>query len=200
MTSQLMRIGKHHRPEQQASAYSERTQIARRQRIGIVISFLLFLSLAQCTRNTTAPVAKPSPAQVSSSDQVVKVSASSVSIPENGSAEAKVMLAISPGFHINANPATFSYLIATELQPGQLAGISIDKPAYPPAVKKKFQFAEEQLAVYEGDASIKLQLRTSSNAAKGNQSLPFKLRVQACDDEKCYPPATLDGSIPIDVK
>jgi len=160
------------------------------------------LMLAGCARSKPSGETTSSrlPPQVNSSADVVRLGGFGAGVSQPASGTLEILIRIDEGYHVNANPATFPYLIATELQPGQLAGVSIDKPVYPPAVKKKFQFAEEQLAVYEGDASIKLQLRTSSIAAKGNQSLPFKLRVQACDDEKCYPPATLDGSIPIDVK
>ena len=109
-----------------------------------------------------------------------------------------IELSISPGFHINANPATFPYLIATEVLPGQADRITTEQPVYPSAVKRKFEFAEQPLDVYERDAQIKLLLHIDK-ATKGPHSLPIKVRVQACDDEKCYPPATLEGSIPVTV-
>jgi hypothetical protein len=130
----------------------------------------------------------------------VKIKAESVAIAPGGNADATVVLAISPGFHINANPATFSYLIATELSPGKAGGISVGAPAYPAAEKKKFQFAEQPLAVYEGEVPIKLSLRADKNATAGPRSLPITVRVQACDNEKCFPPATVDASISVEVK
>src|SRR5437870_11732580 len=164
-------------------------------------ALLFSLSFGGCSHSvnpgTTTPVA--SPVQISSSAQVVKVSTMPVSINSKASADATVTLSILPDFHINANPATFPYLIATELQPGNLEGLTIGKSVYPSAIKKNFQFAEQPLAVYEGQVSIKLPLQVSVNAKKGGQSLPIKVRVQACDSEKCYPPATLDGSIPVNV-
>ena len=66
--------------------------------------------------------------------------------------------------------------------------------------KKKFQFAEAPLAVYEGDAQIKLPVRAARNAVKGMRPLPLTLRVQACDSEKCYPPANLNSYISVEVK
>jgi hypothetical protein len=130
----------------------------------------------------------------------VKVTPSPVSIPQDGSADAVVALSISPGFHVNANPATFSYLIATEVTPGKAEGISAAVPAYPAAVKKKFQFAEQPLAVYEGEVRIKLPLSAAKNAAAGPRSLPIAVRIQACDDEQCFPPATVNATITVDVK
>ena len=109
-------------------------------------------------------------------------------------------LSISPGYHVNANPATFSYLIPTAVNPGKAAGVIAGKPIYPSAQKKKFQFAEEPLAVYEGEVQIKLPLRVEANATKGARSLPIEVRVQACDSEKCYAPDTLKTTVAVDVK
>jgi hypothetical protein len=144
--------------------------------------------------------ASPTPAQISSSAQVVKVTSSPVTIPQNGSAKAVVTLSISPGFHINANPATFPYLIATEVKTTMVEGITVGAPAYPAAEKKKFQFAEQPLAVYEGQVGVKLNLRTEKNAAAGPRSLPITVRIQACDHEQCFPPATVNATIAVDVK
>src|SRR5713101_143273 len=72
----------------------------------------------------------PAQAGISSSADVVKVRAADVSIPAGGNADATVTLSISPGFHINANPATFSYLIPTAVNPGTTEGIIAGKPVY----------------------------------------------------------------------
>jgi hypothetical protein len=167
----------------------------------------LALVMAACTKSAPpgyggglGPGQGPTPAVVSSSDQVVKVAAAPLSISPNSSAEAVVTLSISPGFHVNANPATFSYLIATEVTPGKMAGITAGSPTYPAPVKKKFQFAEQPLAVYEGQIPIKLTLRADKNATAGPLSFPITVRVQACDEEKCYPPATVNSTISVIVK
>jgi len=167
----------------------------------------LCFSLTGCGNKGPLETAKPvpSPAQISSSEQVVKVTASPVSIPENGSADANLTLSISPGFHINANPASFPYLIATRVgYSGQIDPNGnwpiMSAPIYPRAVNKRFAFAEEPLAVYEGEAMVVLPLRNTRHAKKGSTlSLPIGVRVQACDEEKCYPPATVNVSIPVNV-
>ncbi len=160
--------------------------------------------------NDSAPrSASPAPAGISSSASVVKVRAADVSIPAGGNTDATVTLSISPGYHINANPATFPYLIATEVsQPGNLEGLPVmGKPIYPAGVTKKFVFAERPLAVYEGDVTIKLPIHLDSKAkpdvhvTKGAHiSIPVTVRVQACDSEKCYAPDTLKTTIAVDVK
>ena len=171
-----------------------------------VLCLLTLLFLVACTngihsKTGGSPVSpSPTPAEISSSDQVVKVSSPPASIPQNGSGDAVVTLSISPGFHVNANPATFSYLIATEVKPSKAEGLTVGSPNYPAGVKKKFQFAEQPLAVYEGDVPIKLNLRAEKNAAAGQRSLPIIVKVQACDEQQCFPPATLHSTISVTLK
>lgn len=138
--------------------------------------------------------------QVSSSAEVVKVSADAVQSSPGSSTEAAVRLAITSGYHVNANPATYSYLIATAVKAGNTEGVSVGTPIYPAATKQKFEFAEEPLAVYEGNIEIKLPLKINSPATAGTRSLPITVRVQACDTEKCFPPATINATTPIEVK
>lgn len=168
-----------------------------------IFVFLVFFS--GCSRlgpgDGSPATSGSSPEPVSSSLDVVKIKAEGIAIAIGGNANATVLLAISPGFHVNANPATFPYLIATELEVGSTDGrITGGKPVYPVAQKRRFKFAEEPLAVYEGEVKLTLPLRTTPKATKGPVSLPISVTVQACDEEKCYPPGRLNAMIAIDVK
>jgi len=173
-------------------------------RRALCLTFILVLVvlLAACSgnRNGSPSSAPASPAPVSSSAEVVQIRAANISLSAGGKVDAEVRLSISSGFHVNANPATFPYLIPTEVTPGKIDGLTAGPAFYPPAEKKKFQFAEVPLAVYEGDVLIKLPLRAEKNAATGTRSLPLAVRVQACDHEKCFPPATVNATIVVDVK
>ncbi len=169
--------------------------------LGLICSAPVFFS--SCNRppaNESKPADKAAIQEIRSSADVVKIQAASVSIPAGGNTDATISISISPGFHVNANPATFSYLIPTEVTAGKIEGIAVSKPVYPAAEKRKFQFANEPLAVYEGEAQIRLPLRAEKNAAKGARSLPLSIRVQACDHEQCFPPATLTMTMAIEVK
>lgn len=186
-----------------ATQQDNKARFSGRQKFVLIAAGLLLLvTFAGCAGNNqpdsaaASPSASPTPTRVSSSDQVVKLSTAPVTIAPNGSGEAVVSLSIAKGFHINANPASFAYLIATEIQPGKLEGITTNKPTYPASVNKTFEFSPKPLAVYEGDVSIKVPLKATSLAA-GSHSLPFKLHVQACDHEKCYSPIFIDGAIAI---
>ena len=109
-------------------------------------------------------------------------------------------LTIQSGYHINANPPTYPYLIATELQIAPSEGVFAGVVTYPPPISRKFPFAEKPLAVYEGETEVKATLKADKSAKQGPQSLAAKLRIQACDEQVCYPPGTLDLRIPVTIK
>jgi Disulphide bond corrector protein DsbC len=153
---------------------------------------------------TGCPKSKPSgsnggsggPPEVTSSENVVRLGGAGAGISAPGSLNIQIPIRIDEGYHINANPASYSYLIATEVTAKKVEGLEVGKPVYPPAVKKKFQFADQPLAVYEGNVNVTLPLTAHFT---GTKSLPISVRVQACDQEKCFPPATLHATYPITV-
>jgi hypothetical protein len=171
----------------------------------VVIAFVSFVSVGCHTNAVTDGDRERSgqtstPAQVSSSADVVKITAADLAVNAGQSVSAAIKLSIKLGFHVNANPPTFSYLIPTEVTAGKVEGVTAGKPAYPAAVKKKFQFADQPLAVYEGEALVTLPISVAAGTAKGPRSLPITLRVQACDEQQCFPPATLNATIQVEVK
>jgi hypothetical protein len=166
----------------------------------VLVVFLLSIS-PSCTRQkteTNAPA--PSPPGARHSVDVVKASAPETEIARNQTGDALVQLNIEKGYHVNANPPTFPYLKATELTLAQTPGVSVSFIVYPNPITKSFPFAEKPLAVYEGATTIKVKLKVDKAAHPGKQNLSAKLLVQACDDQVCYAPGTLEVSIPLSIK
>jgi len=131
---------------------------------------------------------------------IVSASVERVELKAGETTESSVRLTITNGYHVNANPATEKFLIPTSLEVKPEAGITIDKIVYPKSLKRKFPFAEVPLDVYEGDAVIKVTLKAPRAAMPGQHTLRARVRVQPCDDEKCYPPATLETSLPVTIR
>ena len=156
-------------------------------------------SNAASTTSTPTPATSTTSAMNAPPANIVRASAEALEIRAGGTAEASVRLEIEAGYHVNANPPTHSYLIPTELSVVAQEGISAGKPVYPPALSKKFAFDPQLLAVYEGAVSIKLPLRAEADARKGSRTLSARVRVQPCDDSACYPPRTVETSIPVNV-
>lgn len=166
---------------------------------------MLVLTSAACSKpNSNSPgesAATSSPAvERITSVGVVKVDAQPVEIPAGGSAEAVVRLTIQNGYHVNANPPTYPYLKATVVELSPSDGMSVDYVVYPTAVNRKFAFAEQALAVYEGETDLKVLLKADKTAKKGERSIPARVRIQACDEQVCYPPGVIEMGIPINVK
>jgi hypothetical protein len=131
---------------------------------------------------------------------VVKATANDVTIKAGSNGDAVVHLSIQSGYHVNANPPTFPYLKATELEIPQSPGITVSFIVYPNPLTKTFPFAEKPLAVYEGVTDIKAKLKVDKSAKAGRHDVPAKVQVQACDNQVCYAPGTLDITIPLVVK
>lgn len=180
--------------------------MSRRNQL-LITGFVFTLTLAACSPPTTAPVAPaapptPTPARIApvTSLNFVKAAAAEAQIATGGSGEAVVTVAVQSGYHVNANPPSDAYLKATELIVSPADGLSVGFVKYPTAVKKKFSFSDKQLAVYEGEVPIKVLLKAGAATAKGTHQLATKLNVQACDDQLCYPPGTLEMTIPVTIK
>jgi len=169
----------------------------------ILITIVLLLSAA-CTKptgeaNQPSSAASGEPPRIASID-VVKATPEELTLAKGESGYAIVRLQIKNGYHINANPPTFPYLKATELELTPANGISVDFVVYPDALTKTFSFAEVPLKVYEGETIVRAMLKAGPAAQTGKHNLSAKLRVQACDDTVCYPPGVMDLSVPVAVK
>ncbi|HEV2799537.1 MAG TPA: protein-disulfide reductase DsbD domain-containing protein [Pyrinomonadaceae bacterium] len=199
-------------------------EVCPRRRQQVWLSLLLFVSMfAACTSNaptSNAPVNTSSAANANGATNapsasqtnaarggqqsplagIVRASAESVELRAGETADAEVRLSIAEGYHVNANPATEKFLIPTSLEVKPDAGITAGKITYPKALVKKFPFAEVPVAVYEGEARIALTMSAPRDAAPGQHTLAARLRVQPCDDEKCYPPTTIETSIPVTIR
>jgi DsbC/DsbD-like thiol-disulfide interchange protein len=134
------------------------------------------------------------------SEDVVEAHAQETALAPGESADALVRLQVANGYHVNANPPTFSYLKATELELTPADGISVEFITYPDPLTKKFPFAEKPLAVYEGETMVKVRLKANSSTKPGKHNLSAKLRVQACDDKVCYAPGALNLAVPVMIK
>jgi len=173
-----------------------------RSRILLSVSIFAVLVLAGCAKpgQPVAPASEVTEPKRIASVDVVKTEVQPAEIPVGGSGKTTVRLAIQSGFHVNANPPTFPYLIPVELIVTPSEGISVSAISYPPGINLKLGFSETPLAVYEGNIEIQATMKADKSAKPGQRSLAAKLRIQACDDQVCYPPGTRDLAIPLIIK
>lgn len=120
-------------------------------------------------------------------------------VPAGSSFHAAVMVDIEDGWHVNAHKPTLDYLIGTTVSVDQVPGFSVLDTQYPEAEMLTFGFTEEALAVYEGEVPVFLNIQTSDTLDPGSYTLKGRARVQACNDEVCLAPSTIDVNIPVEV-
>jgi uncharacterized protein YyaL (SSP411 family) len=105
--------------------------------------------------------------------------------------EIVVTLQVDDGYHINANPASLDYLIATSLTFDRLKPSKVE---YPKAVRFKSALAPNGLDVYEGEVTLIAQF--ARGALLDQKNIQGTVRVQACDTQICLPPSDLPVSLP----
>jgi uncharacterized protein len=104
--------------------------------------------------------------------------------------EIVVTLQIDDGYHVNANPASFDYLIPTSVA---FAGLTSRGTKYPKPSRFKSAFAPDELAVYEGTVPLVVTVPKGTIATHGE--LNGEVDVQACDAKICLPPSKLPLSL-----
>lgn len=148
------------------------------------------------TRSSVAQVGGP----VSSAGKVQVESKLSVDkVPAGSTFKVAVILKIEEGWHINSNTPTYDYLIGTVLELQQREGVIITDLRYPEGKKLKFGFADDSLSVYEGNPTIFFTVKLSEKTPIGKDTLRSKLQVQACNNQVCIAPASVDVLIPIEI-
>jgi thiol:disulfide interchange protein DsbD len=145
--------------------------------------------------------AAPPPEQIPSGREVLSPSAfaSLDPVARGGLFQIAVVLKIREGFHINAREKSADYLIATDLRSEAPAGFKIGDVAYPRGELHTFSFSKKPLNVYEGKVILRADMTALRDAPLGAQHIPLKLRYQACSNEVCLPPVTLDVDLPVNV-
>ena len=118
----------------------------------------------------------------------------------NAAVQAKIPVAVRPGFHVNSNAPTEEYLIPLKLtwtSAGALEGGSV---TYPKPSLEKYEFAEQPLSVFTGNFELVANFAVAPHAPAGPGAAVGKLRYQACNDRACFPPKTADVTVPYQIQ
>ena len=159
----------------------------------VVVTGLLLIIVA------ALPSAQP---QIPSGREVVAPTAyvSLEPVARGSSFQLAVVLKIRNGFHINARKPSAEYLIPTDLRANLPPGFkSAGEISYPKGELHAFAFTKTPLNVYEDRVVLRVPLTARTDAPLGAQKIPLKLRYQACSQEVCLPPVTLDVDAPVTV-
>lgn len=125
---------------------------------------------------------------------------SSGSVKRGRSVRGSVTMDIPSGYHVNSNRPLEKFLIPTELRVEAPKGFRVTPVSYPRSVSRNFKFSKNRVLVYEGRAIMRFTVTVPSNASTGSTELKLRLRFQSCNDEVCFPPATREMKLWVNVE
>lgn len=108
-----------------------------------------------------------------------------------------IVMEFDKGWHANANPARQD-LIPTEVALPANTHLKFGEVIYPKGEELEID-SIGKAPVYHNQAVIGVQVTVSETAQIQNTNLPFKLTYQACSDEQCLLPKTVNVDIPIEI-
>lgn len=122
-----------------------------------------------------------------------------VAAARNAAVEAKIAVTLAPGYHVNSNRPSEEYLIPLKLTwaPGALQPAEV---VYPKAQMEKYEFSPKPLSVYTGNFELVTKFKVAANATPGPGAAVGKLRYQACNNKACFPPKTVEVTLPYQVR
>ena len=114
--------------------------------------------------------------------------------------QAKIPCVIQKGFHVNSDKPADEYLIPLKLTWKSLGALEGGTVTYPKPTFEKYEFAEKPLSVFTGNFDLIANFKVGASAPAGPGAAVGQLRYQACNDRACFPPKTIEITIPYQVQ
>jgi len=122
-----------------------------------------------------------------------------VSGKRNEAVEAKIPVSIDPGFHVNSDKPSEDYLIPLKVKWTSTGALEVGELRFPKPASLNMAGEEKPLSVFEGSFDIVARFKVAADAPAGPGSAAGKLSYQACNAKMCFPPKTVDISVPYQV-
>ncbi len=113
--------------------------------------------------------------------------------------QAKIPVVVQPGYHVNSNTPSDEYLIPLRLTWKAQGALEGGQISYPRASMEKYEFSEKPLSVYTGNFELTASFKIAANAPAGPGAAIGQLRYQACNNRACFPPKTVEVTVPYQV-
>ncbi len=102
-------------------------------------------------------------------------------------------------WHINSNVPDEEFLVATNVDIPTESSFSFSEFKYPEALSLFLEFSERPVSVFEGEILIGGVIPIPEDIALGKHTIPLQFTYQACNDQTCLPPETLEKESTITV-
>jgi DsbC/DsbD-like thiol-disulfide interchange protein len=109
----------------------------------------------------------------------------------------KLSVSIEPGFHVNSNKPKDEFLIPLQLTwaPGPLTAESVSYPQ-----PEDIKVGPDTLSVFTGKVVLQTKFRATKQSSTLPTSIVGKLHYQACNNQMCFRPATVEVRLPVVVQ
>jgi thiol:disulfide interchange protein DsbD len=114
--------------------------------------------------------------------------------------QAAVVVKIQDGWHLNAHEGLLDFLIPANLTLDKNPyGTLAQNLSYPAGAKKSLAGSTQPFSVYEKAVTFLSDIKLSSSLKPGKVKLPIKLQIQACNNQSCLSPTTLNLELPLEI-
>ncbi len=112
--------------------------------------------------------------------------------------EAHVTLQLRRGYHVNSNTPNESFLIPLRFkwEPGTLVAGEV---IYPKPEERNYSFSSKPVSVFTGSFEVLTKFKVAADAPAGPGVVVGKVRYQACSEDTCYRPSTLEIRLPFEI-
>ena len=101
------------------------------------------------------------------------------------------------GFHVNSDRPKDEFLIPLKLTwtngPLEIKRVTYPKP-------EEIKVGRDILSVFTGTFNIATEFRAPKDASRGAAAMTGKLRYQACNNQMCFRPSTVDVRVPVQIE
>jgi len=111
----------------------------------------------------------------------------------------KLAIQLRNGYHVNSNTPADEYLIPLSLTWNPSA-LRVREIVYPKPKMESYSFSKKPLSVYTGDFEIVTRFAVPADAPLGSSTVTGRVRYQACTNSACYPPKTVEVTLPVDIQ
>lgn len=174
----------------------QRLRITNRSKKQFCATAAIIVLAAMATATAQGQIISNSPRNNSpiKTDAVQYLFPEQVSVPAGWATTVELHFRVAEGLHINSHAPSDAFLIPTDFSIPDDVGVRLHSAIYQPGTIISPAFdPKTKLSVYTGEFIILARIV----ATPGNHLVQGKLHYQACDQNQCMPPKTIN--VPIDV-
>lgn len=109
-----------------------------------------------------------------------------------------IKASVKNGYHIGAREKDSLYPARLTLAAPK--GIVFETPQFPQALRKTFPFSpDKKIPVYEGTFVILVRGSAANGIKTDHITITSKLDTQACKNDQCYPPSTVETNVGVNI-